>query len=83
MARQTTKNLHDALILDTWPSTATLVDFGLDGWGGTNPQTLYAAFQRAVKHNGVTIEQLDAALGDGPKLSELVGATVKTVWDEM
>ena len=81
--RQTTQVLFDALVLDTWPSNAALVDFGLDGWGGTDAQAVYRAYQTAVKHRGVTVEQLDSALGDGKRLTALVGTTVKTVWDEM
>jgi hypothetical protein len=84
MIKQTAQILYEACALDVMPnSSAALVDFGLDGWGGTNPDKIYAAYNKAVRSGGVTLEQLNEALGDGPKLSKLIGVTVKTVWDEL
>lgn len=83
MARQTTQALFESCLMDMLPSTAALVDFGVDGWGGTNPDSVYQAYQVAIKSGKVTIEALDAALGDGAKLSALIGTTVRTVWDDM
>lgn len=67
-------------MLDCWPRPAAIVDFGL------NSDEHYAALQQAVRQ-GATIQELDKALGDGPKLTALVreyGSDVcfKTAYDE-
>lgn len=84
MSKHTAQILFEACALDSMPerSPAALVDFGLDGWGGTNPGKIYTAYVKAVR-SGVTLEQLAEAVGNGPKLSLLIGVTVKTVWDEI
>ncbi len=84
MIKQTAKILFDSCALDlTVDSNAARADFGIDGWGGTDPEMVYAAYNRAVRSGAVSLQQLSDALGDGPKLSALIGTTVKTVWDEM
>jgi len=83
MVRQTAQILFDALVTDTWPSTAAVVDFGLDGWNGTDPKVIYAAFKKAFAEGKISPESLDNVLGDGPKLTELLGTKVMTVWDEL
>ena len=84
MARQTTETLFNACMLDYHQvSSAALVDFGLDGWRGTDPDEIFMAYSKAIRAGKVTIDQLDAALGDGKKLSALIGATVRTVWDDI
>lgn len=84
MIKQTAQILFEACALDVMPGgSAVLVDFGLDGWGGTNPHKIYEAYNKAIRSGSITIEQLNTALGDGPKLSKLIGVTVKTVWDEL
>lgn len=72
--RPVTQNLVQALLLDSWPSgNAVYVDFGLDGWGGgSTPQQRYECLKYALKSEGVTLEQLDKALGDGPALTRLI-----------
>ena len=82
MIRQTTTSLFQACALDMPVSPAGACDFGIDGWGGTDPNAVYAAYQSAIKGEKISIEQLDKALGDGPALTELIGVAVKTVWDE-
>lgn len=76
---RTADRLVDALVLDMWPEGAAVyVDYGLN-------EENYAAFQRAVKHNGVTANMLHAACGSGKKLSALIGQPVKLSidWDDM
>ena len=76
---RTADRLVDALLLDIWPNTAGVqVDFGLN-------EDNYAAYQRAVKRNGVTADQLHAACGSGKKLSALIGQPVQLMidWDDM
>lgn len=82
MVRPATQNLFDSLCLDVWPRNAAIVDFGLDS------TEHYGALQHAVKHDGVTAQQLDDALGDGPKLTALIeednpyyGVAFQTAWD--
>jgi hypothetical protein len=65
--RPVTRTLFNAIVLDTWPdSSAAIVDFGLDS------QRHYEALHGPIRAGEITIEQLDGALGSGPKLTELV-----------
>lgn len=66
--RDTTRSLVKAVMLDVWPSVATVVDFGL------NTQEHYEALYYPLRHGDITPEQVDAALGNGRLLSELVNA---------
>lgn len=84
MIRPVTQDVFDSLCLDIWPRSAAIVDFGLDS------TEHYGALQHAVKHDGVTVAQLDDALGDGPKLTALIaednpyyGVAFHTAWDEL
>jgi hypothetical protein len=86
MIRPLTKHLFDCLVLDVWPRASAICDFGIDS------SIHYGALQHAVKHDGVTAEELDSALGDGKKLTELVrkhvgnpygNPTFKTAYDDM
>ena len=75
-ARSVAVNLYDAIMLDNIPSIrpAALVDFGLDG---PNGQQCFEALYYPVRAGEITLEQLDAALGDGPALTALVAGTVR------
>lgn len=66
MVRPLTQHLVDSLFFDMWPRPAAIVDFGLD------TQAHYEALHRTVRKGEITAEQLDTALGDGEKLTELV-----------
>lgn len=79
----TADSLYQALMLDSQPSPAATVDFGLDGWGGTNPQEVYVAYKRAITSGKVSKDDLLNALGDGEALTELIGVKICTVWDEL
>lgn len=59
------KAAFESLMFDMPLPMAATVDFGVD------TVEHYAALQRAVR-GGITVEQLSAALGDGPALTELV-----------
>src|SRR5947209_19891436 len=79
-----TLGLIEALRRDEWPSNAACIDFGI----ATSAHL--GALQYAVVTDGVTAEQLDAALGKGPEIKELVGpenpyrgVTFRTDWDDM
>lgn len=85
MVKPVTAAAYEALMLDMPLSPAATVDFGVTS---TNH---YAFLQRAVR-GGVTMEELDAVLGDGPAITALVregqfgplmaySPTFKTVWD--
>jgi len=76
---RTADRLVDALVLDLWPEgPAVYVDYGLS-------EANYSAYQKAVKLNGVTANQLHAACGSGKKLSALIGQPIKLAidWDDM
>ena len=65
--RPLTQQLWDCAMLDIWPGIGCCVDFGID-----NSSEKLGAYQRAIKHGFVTIEELDAALGDGPALTKIL-----------
>jgi hypothetical protein len=82
--RPVTEQLYQALVLDTWPSPAAVVDFGIES------ERHYAALQHAVIHQDVTLEELDDAVCDGLALTALIGAespyhglTFTTPWDAL
>jgi hypothetical protein len=86
MVRPVTRNLVEAIMLDMWPRTAAIVDFGLDD------QEHYEALHAPIRAGEITDEQLDDALGNGPKLTKLVnacetnrhkGIVFKTSYDEI
>jgi hypothetical protein len=64
--REMTRELHDALGRDEWPSPAACIDFGIAS------EAHYGALQHAVLDEGVSPKQLDAALGKGDALQALV-----------
>ena len=85
MVKPVTAAAYEALMLDMPLSPAAKADFGI------KTQTHYTWIQRAVR-GGVTMEALDAVLGDGPAITALVRSgqfgplmahtpTFKTVWD--
>ncbi|REJ90721.1 MAG: hypothetical protein DWQ35_16095 [Planctomycetota bacterium] len=59
--------LVESLVQDTWPSPATIVDFGID------TDRHLGALQHAV-HQGCAIYDLDRVMGDGPAITQLVRA---------
>ncbi len=82
--RPVTQQLYLALILDSWPSPAAVVDFGIDS------ERHYAALQHAVMQHGVTAGELDNAACNGPALTALIrpdspfhGLTFTTSWDDL
>ncbi len=84
ITRELTRELHEALRRDEWPSRAACVDFGI-----RSPEHL-GALRYAVIADGVTAEQLVAALGNGPALQALISprnpyrfATFRTDWDDL
>ncbi len=65
--RPVTQVLFNAMVLDLWPdSSAAIVDFGLDS------QAHYEALHGPIRAGEITVEQLDEALGNGPRLTSLV-----------
>jgi hypothetical protein len=82
--RDTTRNLVQAVFLDAWPRAGAIVDFGLDS------QAHYEALYYGVREGEITPEALDAALGNGEKLTALARSspsnphheiTFSTSWD--
>lgn len=73
------------LLLDAFPSTAAeLVDFGFNN--SDDETALYEVYQRAVKREIVSVDELNQAVGDGPRLTALLqrideSIVVKTDWD--
>jgi hypothetical protein len=76
--------LYNHLMLDIWPTQAGIDDFGIDS------AEHYGALQYAVKYDGVTPKQLDAACGKGRAIQALIGpenpygsVVFKTFWDDL
>lgn len=67
--RPTTQRLITSILLDSWPSHATVVDFGIDS------QKHYEALYYPIRQAEIMPQALDAALGDGPKLTAMVRDT--------
>jgi len=64
--RPLTKRLYEAILADIWPDgAAAIVDFGLES------QEHYEALYYPLRAGEVSPEQLDDALGSGPKLTAL------------
>jgi hypothetical protein len=65
-ARPTTRHLVGSILFDAWPNLASAVDFGIES------QKHYEALYYPLRAGEITPETLDAALGDGQKLTALV-----------
>jgi hypothetical protein len=84
--RDTTRNLVQSVMLDNWPRSAAIIDFGLKS------QQHYEALYYPIREGEITPQQLDAALGNGDELTGLAraapsnphrGITFHTDWDEI
>ena len=83
--RPLTEQLITAVLLDIWPGNAAIIDFGIDS------DRHLGALQFAVKFGEVTPQELDAAMGNGAKLTEIVqrgenpyrDVVFKTSWDKL
>jgi hypothetical protein len=64
--RPTTKSLVTSILMDAWPSSAAVVDFGIDS------RKHYEALYYPICEAEIMPMVLDAALGDGARLTELV-----------
>jgi hypothetical protein len=64
--RPTTRNLVTSILMDAWPNHAAVVDFGIDS------RKHYEALCFPIREAEIMPKALDAALGDGPKLTALV-----------
>jgi hypothetical protein len=64
--RPTTRTLVTSILMDSWPTNAAIVDFGIDS------QKHYEALYYPIREAEIMPKELDAALGDGPKLTALV-----------
>jgi hypothetical protein len=64
--RPTTRNLVTSMLTDSWPSHATVIDFGIDS------RKHYEALCFPIREAEIMPKELDAALGDGPKLTAMV-----------
>ena len=90
-----TRDLIDSALIDEFPQYPTMVDFGMDR---ANKVEVLGAYQFGLRHESFTHEELDAALGNGPMLTELVrrpsgvngtpnpygrNLTIVTAWDDL
>jgi hypothetical protein len=64
--RDTTRDLIQAILFDTWPHSEAIADFGLTS------QAHYEALYYPVRNREITAQALDAALGKGDELTALV-----------
>lgn len=84
LIRPATANLLDAFRLDFWPLEDACTDFGIYTWHH------FEALAHAYRCDGVTPEQFDAALGNGPEIQKLISkdnpygyVTFQTCWDDL
>jgi hypothetical protein len=63
--RPVTRSLVTSILMDAWPSHAAIVDFGIDS------QKHYEALYYPIREAEIMPKALDAALGDGPKLTAM------------
>jgi hypothetical protein len=85
MARSIVNDLISDIMLDLWPrSNAAKCDFGIDS------KLHYEALYYPIRSGEITAEKLDAVLGDGPAITNLVnscdsnphkGIVFVTAWD--
>jgi hypothetical protein len=82
LVREVVRMVCMDFIRSAWPDAAGVKAFGLD------TREHYEALKHAVFYQGVTPEELDAALGYGPALTQLIregnpyhGITFRTAWD--
>lgn len=84
--RPVTRNLIESVMQDGWPRAAAIVDFGIDS------QKNYESLYYPIRNEEIAPAVLDAAMGHGAKLTELVrGAPSNphkdiefhTSWDEL
>lgn len=68
--RPITKRLIDCLVLDLCPDQTVCIDFGIPVAGDPNPQ--FGALQWGYRNEVFSGHELDWALGNGPRLTELV-----------
>ncbi|MFL5241523.1 MAG: hypothetical protein ACJ8FY_05395 [Gemmataceae bacterium] len=64
--RPTTLGLVMAMLTDVWPGKEAVADFGVNSWKH------YEALYFPIREAEIMPIALDAALGDGPMLTELV-----------
>jgi hypothetical protein len=67
-ARPATRHVIGSILLDTWPNLPAIADFGIDS------QKHYEALYHPIRNQEITPKELDAALGDGQKLTALTRA---------
>ena len=65
-ARPTTRSLVMSMLSDSWPSHASVIDFGIES------RKHYEALCFPIREAEIMPKALDAALGDGAKLTALV-----------
>ena len=83
--RPLTEDLILCCQLDTWPKMPTVVDFGIDS------SSHLGALQYAIREELVTPQELDAAMGNGPRLTEIAqrgdnpyrDVAFRTAWDDL
>lgn len=83
--RPLTQQLIQSAMFDTWPGNAAVMDFGIES------DRHLGALHHAIRYGEVTPEELDAAMGNGEKLTEIAqrgnnpygDVSFHTAWDDM
>ena len=84
--RRVTNSPVTAVLFDVWPARADTTDFGI------RTQDHHESLHHRLRHGDISLESLDAALGEGHKLAEPVkgaaynphlGVVFRTAWDEL
>jgi hypothetical protein len=63
--RPVTRSLVTSILVDAWPNHSAIIDFGIDS------QRHFEALYYPIREAEIMPKALDAALGDGPKLTAL------------
>jgi hypothetical protein len=66
MIRPVTQDCFNSMMMDEWPHTAAVVDFGL------RSQAHYEGLYYPIRDGRLKIQELESVLGNGPAITELV-----------
>lgn len=75
--RPTTRSLVMSILMESWPSHAAVVDFGIDS------QKHYEALYHPIREAEIMPKALDAALGNGEKLTALTRTAASNPYQDV
>lgn len=78
---KTATAFFEALMMDTELSRAVELDFGIIDDKFIMHRDLHFLYQMKVRTGEITEDDLSECVGDGPRLSNLLGTEVRTMYD--